>query len=76
MRPHKIKPAANIFVKESISSRNITPTTKAPTPPIPVQTVYAVPSGKDFIATARSPTLATIPATVVMAGHSLGPVRS
>ncbi len=42
------------------SPRTATPAAKAPTAPMPVHTVYAVPSGGDFIEIDSSPKLASI----------------
>jgi hypothetical protein len=45
------------------------PTMNAPTAPMPVQMVYAVPSGKERIDAARRTKLRTIVTTVTTEGH-------
>lgn len=50
------------------SAKKITPTKKAPTAPMPVQIVYAVPRGIDRMAIASKPKLATIATSVTRDG--------
>jgi hypothetical protein len=53
-----------------VSPRTMIPTMNAPTAPMPVQMVYAVPSGKERIDAARRTKLKTIVTTVTTEGHS------
>ena len=58
--PEQVK---RMVVAEADSPNMTMPATNPPTAPTPVHTAYAVPIGIDFMATARSHTLAAIPPT-------------
>ena len=53
------------------SPNKITPAIAVPTAPIPTQTAYAVPTGKDFIAIASNQILVMIAKIVPTVGQSL-----
>ena len=63
-----MSPAARMRIALTGSHSIVTPTTKAPTEPMPVQTVYAVPSGIVRMAAASSQKLPTIVTRVMTDG--------
>ena len=68
-RPLTIRIAASTRNGLAVSPRTATPTTKAPTAPMPVHTVYAVPSGSDRIDQASSPKLSSIEINMMVVGQ-------
>jgi hypothetical protein len=68
-RPLTIRIAASTRNGLAVSPRTATPTTKAPTAPMPVHTAYAVPSGSDRIDQASSPKLSSIEINMMVVGQ-------
>lgn len=66
IRPATITTAANMRIGVAGSPRKYRPATNEPTAPIPVQMVYAVPSGNERIAAESKAKLAIIPTRVTI----------